>query len=140
MKAVGGCLVVVLWVAMPRYRVNSGDRMRLVYLDEKGEAKLPPLGHWIINTLLPEEEIVHAGINSLKLGKPVLCSLGIGQSLVQQANDDIANGKIGNFYSPYDNLGIDNPMSGVYILLLHSCLGADGVSHRRVPDSLDRIV
>lgn len=115
MKAVWGCLVAVLWIGMPRYRVHSGDRVRLVYLDDNGKAKLPPLGHWIINTILPEEEIVHTGIFCMRLGKPISRYLGIGQGLVRQANDDIASGKIHNFYTPYDNLGLDNPMSGVYV-------------------------
>lgn len=37
------CFVLCLWMAMPRYRIDSGDRVRLVYLDEKGTAKHPPL-------------------------------------------------------------------------------------------------
>lgn len=39
MKAVWGCQVAVLWIGMPRYRVHSGDRVRLVYLDDNGKAK-----------------------------------------------------------------------------------------------------
>ena len=114
MKLVWGCLMVVLWIGMPRYRVNSGDRVRLVYFDKSGNAMLPPLGQYIVNTLFPEEEIVHIGINSLRVCKPVLHYLGIGQGLIRQANDDIASGKIQNFYAPYDSLGMENPMSGVY--------------------------
>ena len=33
-KAMWTCLAITLWVAMPRYRINSSDRVRMVYLDE----------------------------------------------------------------------------------------------------------
>lgn len=35
--------------------------------------------------------------------------MGVGGTLIAQANQDIANGKIHNFFTPYDNLGMDNP-------------------------------
>ena len=43
--------------------------------------------------------------------------MGVGGTLIVQANQDIANGKIHNFFTPYDNLGMDNPMSGVFFEL-----------------------
>mgnify|MGYP004646378433 FL=1 len=49
------------------------------------------------------------------IARPVISMMGVGDTLIAQANQDIANGKIHNFFTPYDNLGIDNPMSGVYV-------------------------
>ena len=46
---------VCLWMAMPRYRIDSNDRVKLVYLDKNGEAKHPPLTQYFINTLIPEK-------------------------------------------------------------------------------------
>ncbi len=121
MKPYWLCFVVFLWMAMPRYRINSGDRVRLVYLDEKGNAKHPPLGQYLVNTFIPEEEIVNVGIHNV----PLLKHAGIGSTLIRQANDDIANGKIRNFFYAYDNLGYENPMSGVYAQAFHDFLGND---------------
>ncbi len=121
MKPYWACFVVFLWIAMPRYRINSGDRVRLVYLDEKGNAKHPPLGQYLVNTFIPEEEIVNVGIHNV----PLLKYAGIGSTLIRQANDDIANGKIRNFFYAYDNLGYENPMSGVYAQAFHDFLGND---------------
>ena len=106
---------VCLWMAMPRYRIESNDRVRLVYLDKNGEAKHPPLTQYLINTLIPEEEIVNFGIRNLMIGRPVISMMGVGGTLIAQANQNIANGKIHNFFTPYGNLGMDNPMSCVYV-------------------------
>ena len=56
---------VCLWMAMPRYLIESSDRVRLVYLDKNGENKHPPLTQYLINTLIPEKEIVNFGIRKI---------------------------------------------------------------------------
>ena len=86
-------------MAMPRYRIDSNDRVRLVYLDKNGENKHPPLTQYLINTLIPEEEIVNFGIRNLMIARPVISMMGVGGTLIAQANQDIANGKIHNFFS-----------------------------------------
>ncbi len=122
MKPYWALFVVCLWMAMPRYRINSGDRVRLVYLDEEGNAKHPPLGQYLMNTFFPEEEIMNFGIHNVPLAKYA----GIGSSLMRQADSDIANGKIRNFYHAYDNLGWENPMSGVYVQAFNDFFGGNG--------------
>ena len=72
---------------------------------------------YLINTLIPEEEIVNFGIRNLMIGRPVISMMGVGGTLIVQANQDIANGKIHNFFTLYDNHGMDNPMSGVFFEL-----------------------
>lgn len=59
---------------------------------------------YLINTLIPEEEIVNFGIRNLMIGRPVISMMGVGGTLIVQANQDIANGKIHNFFTPYDIL------------------------------------
>ena len=59
---------------------------------------------YLINTLISEEEIVNIGIRNLMIGRPVISMMGVGGTLIVQANLDIANGKIHNFFTPYDNL------------------------------------
>lgn len=116
------CFLLCLWIAMPRYRIDSSDRVRLVYLDDEGNAKHPPLAQYLLNTFLSEEEIMNFGIHNVPLAK----YMGIGSSLIRQANDDIANGKIRNFYYAYDNLGWENPMSGAYVQAFNDFLGGNG--------------
>lgn len=117
-KAVWACMIVCLWAAMPRWRIDSGDRVRLVYLDKEGNAQHPPLLQYLANTLVPEEEVVSFGIRSAAVAK----YMGIGSTLIRQADDDAANGKIRNFLYPYDNLDAENPMSGVYAQAFHDFL------------------
>ena len=126
-KAMWACLVLVLWVAMPRYRITCGDRVRMVYLDDEGQEKHAPLSHYIVNTLIPEEEVVNLGIKSISFLRPVLsvCGMHIGGSLINQATEDIDNGKIDNFFKPYDNLGMENPMSGVYPQFFNQMQGSN---------------
>ena len=59
--------------------------------------------------------------------RPVLsmCGIHLGGSLVNQASEDIGNGKIGNFFKPYDNLGLENPLSGVYPQFFNQMLGGN---------------
>lgn len=68
-KAVWACMIVCLWAAMPRWRIDSGDRVRLVYLDKAGNAKHPPLLQYLVNTLVPEEEMVNFGIGNAAIAK-----------------------------------------------------------------------
>lgn len=121
MKPYWLCFVLCLWIGMPRYRINSGDRVRLIYLDNDGNAKHPPLGQYLMNTFFPEEEIINVGIHHATLAKYA----GIGNSLIQQVNGDIANGKINNFFYAYDNLGLENPLSGVYPQVFNQTLGGN---------------
>lgn len=125
--AIFACLVLTLWVAMPRYRIHSGDRVRMVYLDNQGNAKHSPLLYYIINTLIPEEEVVNMGVKNIGLVRPVLslCGMHIGGSLVNQASEDCGNGKISNFFKPYHNLGMESPLSGIYPQFFNQMLGCN---------------
>lgn len=124
MKAVWLGLVLVLWTSMPRYRIHSGDRVRLVYLEEDSDgfkAKHPPLAQYVLNTLLPEEEIVNAGITAARFK----CLPFLSGRLSQELDHDIDEGKRDNFFSPFDNLGWENPMSGVYAQAFNDVLGGN---------------
>lgn len=119
------CLLLTLWVAMPRWRIHSADRVRLVYIDKEGNAVHPPLSHYVLSTLLPEAEIVNLGITGVRFTAPLIREMGIGQSIISQAQDDIAAGKIGNFFAPYRRLGLCTPVCGVYTQLMNDRLGTD---------------
>lgn len=120
-------LAISLWVGMPRYRVNSSDRVRLVYLDDEGNAKHPPLSQYVLSTLMPESEIVNFAINNLRLTTTFarFFGIGVGSRMIHQAQEDCKNGKIGNFTKPYRLLGLDNPISGVYPQVFNATFGTN---------------
>lgn len=117
------CLVLCLWIAMPRYRIHTTDRVRLVYLDDEGNAKHAPFYHYLINTFIPEEEVVNLGIKNVLLIKPIAKKYGIGGPIVKQAQDDFLHFKIHNFLRPYRRLGLENPLSGVYPQVFNQYFG-----------------
>ena len=127
MKPYWLCFVLCLWIAMPRYRIHCGDRVRMVYLDDDGDVENSPLLYYAINTLIPEKEVVNLGIKCIALVRPALsvCGMHLGESLINQASEDTNNGKIGNFFSPYNNLGLENPLSGVYPQLFNQMFGGN---------------
>lgn len=112
---------------MPRYRIHCGDRVRTVYLDKEGNEEHAPLSHYLLDTFIPEEEVVNFGIMSIRLNASPLSLIGMGSnnSLVKQAKEDIANGRINNFFRPYDNLGLDNPISVVYPQCFNEVFGGN---------------
>lgn len=126
MRGVWAVLVVVLWIAMPRYRINSNDRVRLFYLNKDGEAVHPPLLQYVMNTLLPEEEIVNFTVKTIRHTGPIVHQVGhLGNRFIKDAQKDFANGKMHNFLDPYDNLGCDNPMSACYSQTFNEVFGTD---------------
>ena len=126
-KAMWVCLALVLWMAMPRCRIECGDRVRMVYLNDKGNEEHTPLLDYIINTLVPEEEVVNFGLRNIQLVRPILsiCGMHLNGLLINQASEEMDNGKISNFFKPYDNLGQDNPLSGVYPQFFNQLLGGN---------------
>ena len=118
-------LFVVLWISMPRWRIDSGDRVRLIYFDKEGNAIHPPISHYLLSTFFPEEEVVNLGITGIRFASPLIQKMHIGESLINQAKNDIADGKISNFFSPYRNLGLDNPVSAVYSQAFNQYFGTD---------------
>ena len=126
LRGLWALLVLTLWIGMPRYRTGSHDRVRLLYIDDQGEPMRPPLIQYLLATLLPEREIVNAGLKLLPLTTPLLQGHShLAGTLLRQAQDDMASGKIYNFFEPYDHLGGDNPMSGCYAQTFNDMLGTN---------------
>lgn len=118
-------LALTLWIAMPRYRIDSSDRVRLLYLNGNGEPVHPPLLQYALATLLPEEEIVNVGLKGISITAPFLRYLGVGNSLIRQVKEDIAYGRGDNFLTPYQRLWPDNPMSGCYAQVFNDKLNTN---------------
>ena len=100
-KATIGILLVAMFCVLPRYRYNTSDRVRLIYQDKQGNAKLPPLSHYLVNVLLPEEEICNIGIWCARLAPQGIPWDGW---ILQEFRHDDKKGNIGNFYHPFESL------------------------------------
>ena len=125
MRAVWATMILLVWVALPRWRIDTSDRVRLIYFDKNGQAVHPPLSQYLLNVLIPESEVVNLGITAVKYAPSAIGKLQLATSLVNQAQNDIGNGKIGNFFSTYRSLGLNTPMSGGYAQMFNDNLGTD---------------
>lgn len=109
-------LWTLLWAAvvcgLPRYVPLPSDRVRLYYAED-GKIVLPPLSHWIVNAVIPEEELCNIGIATASVSGPIM---GAGGGIMKDFNHDSRAGKIGNFTVPYSRLTweLESPMSGAY--------------------------
>ena len=91
-----------LFCVMPRYRTNTSDRIQLIYQNKKGDVVLPPISHYLINVLFPEEELMNLGVWGARFG--ATCFPSVGGSILKQFQSDDRNLKIWNFYRPYSKL------------------------------------
>ena len=54
--------LITLLYSFPRFRVGTDDRVQLIYWNDAGEVRHPPLLHYLAAALLPEEEVMNIGI------------------------------------------------------------------------------
>lgn len=107
-------MVVTLFIAMPRYRTNSSDRVQLIYQDSEGHATTPPLYQYLANTIVPEEEAMSWGLRvAAILPREAMSSLS--KSLINQYKDEYRSCGNRCFTRPIRSLrwSTSNPMSGV---------------------------
>lgn len=105
-----GCLALLL---MPRPFALPSDRVRHLYFNEKGEIVNPPLSHWLLNLILPEETMTAIG-SAIPL-TPLRSWLPIGESILKDYDTELASGSllnIGKVYS-HNSLAFESPLSGV---------------------------
>ena len=96
-----GILSVALFCFLPRYRYNTSDRVQLIYQDKDCQPECPPLSHYLVNVLLPEEEICNIGIWCARL---VPKSTPLSGWILDEFRHDDKLGKVGNFYRPFERL------------------------------------
>lgn len=82
-KIIVWALILCIFVAVPNYFRRG--RTQLVYLNEKGERISTPIVVYIVNALLPEEELMNVGMKATALLpsetlSPVFKNLGAGLS------------------------------------------------------------
>lgn len=109
---------IALLLSLPRYFALPTDRVRHYYLDKQGKIKLPPVHHWLLNVILPEEELCNLGIIGAKVAGPMV---GIGQPLMNNLYTEHDRGTLNKMLSPYSALSgkFENPMSSAYVQTLN---------------------
>ncbi len=115
-------LLISLWVAMPRWRTGCTDRVRLLYMDNAGNIKHPPLSQYLLNVLMPENEMVNFGLLGIRFSIIGDKTLHISPTLLKQANGTIHDGHTSDFLKPYF-MGTSNPMSGIWAQVFNDCFG-----------------
>lgn len=94
-------LSVALFCVLPRFRYNTGDRVRLIYQDENCNPVLPPVSHYLFNVLFPEEEICNFAIMGVRL---IPNNMPMVDWLVQEFKYDDSKGNIKNFGKCFSDL------------------------------------
>lgn len=110
-----GVLLLALFCTMPRYRLHTSDRVQLIYQTADAQPRRAPMHHYLLNVLLPEEEVCNLGISSVRiLGK--LPVIKMGKSILEDFSMEVERGNMRRLTRPYRQLnwGGDFVMSGVY--------------------------
>ena len=116
-----GVLCFVWIISLPRYLPLKRDRIRHYYLNKQNKIKRPPFHHWLLNAILPEEELCNIGIKFSKFVAPMI---GIGKGLKENLKFAKANGTLKNMLRSYWKLerNFENPMSAAYVQGLNQFL------------------
>ena len=107
-------LLIVLFCTMPRYRLNTSDRVQLIYQTEDAKPRHAPIHHYMVNVLLPEEEICNFGICGARVLKKT--PIKIAGWLLDEFSMEVERGNIRKLTKPYRQLNWSGNfvMSGVY--------------------------
>ena len=110
-----------LILSFPRYLPTKKDRIKHYYLNKNNKIRRPPLHHWFLNTILPEEELCNIGIKFSKIVAPMM---GIGKDLRENLKFAKENCSLNNMLKPYWKLerNFENPMSAAYVQGLNQLL------------------
>lgn len=110
------CLLCALTLLlMPRPFVLPTDRVRLIYLDEKGKRTSTPALYWLAELVIPEETLCAIGTIGTIFLNPIKQLIPISRSLMNNFDEEVRTLRILKFGTPYrnNNLALEAPMSGV---------------------------
>ena len=121
-------LALAIFIAIPNYFQRG--RSLLIYLNDKGERISTPLSIYAINALLPEEELMNAGVKLTAILPPASLSpvfKNLGSRFIRDAQKDFWNGMAHTFYAPYNRLSLQgsNPGSFAIAQAINEMLGTD---------------
>lgn len=109
-------------VSLPRYFAWPTDRVRHYYISNDGDITLPPLHHWLLNVVLPEEELCNIGIMTARFAGPMV---GIKSALMDNLREERERGTLKRMMTPYSALSksFESPMSAAYVQGLNQTVG-----------------
>lgn len=102
-------LLIAIVIAIPNYFRRG--RTRIIYINSEGHSCTTPLGAYLVNAILPEEEIMNLAV---KLNAIVPSS---GNKLVVDALHDFWTGRCWAFYRPYNRLSLQGSNPGSLAVL-----------------------
>ena len=127
-----GVLAVSIFIAIPNYFQRG--RTQLVYLGDDGKRVGTPLPVYLINAILPEEELMNAGMKATAILPPASLSpvfRNLGSRFIRDAQHDFWNGMALTFYTPYNVLSLQgsNPGSFAIAQAMNETMGTnyDGI-------------
>lgn len=110
-------LALLIFIAIPNYFQRG--RSQLIYLNDQGERISTPLSVYAINALLPEEELMNAGMKLTAILPPASLSpvfKNLGSRFIRDAQKDFWNGMALTFYAPYNRLSLQGSNPGSFAI------------------------
>lgn len=110
-------LALAIFIAIPNYFQRG--RSQMIYLNDKGERISTPWTIYAINALLPEEELMNAGMKLTAILPPASLSpvfKNLGSRLIRDAQKDFWNGMALTFYAPYNRLSLQGSNPGSFAI------------------------
>ena len=110
-----GILLFSIWMTLPNY--FDRGRTRLVYLNEEGVKRNPPLCVYVANVLFPEKEVMNFCLKTNALFPSALAHrIGIGGALLSDARNDFWSGKTDSYYNAYNRLSLTGSNPGSFTI------------------------
>ena len=127
-RLMAALLAFWIYCAIPNY--NQRGRTQLIYLNDEGEPINTPMPVYLVNALLPEEELMNAGMKATALLPPASLSpvfKNLGSRFIREAQYDFWHGMALTFYAPYNVLSLQgsNPGSFAIAQAMNESLGTD---------------
>lgn len=121
-------LILCIFIAIPNYFQRG--RTQLIYLDKEGERVCTPLHIYLINALLPEEEMMNFGLKATAVLPPESLSpvfKNLGSHFIREAQSDFWHGYAFGFYTPYNSLSLQGSNPGTFTIAqaINENLGTD---------------
>ena len=110
-------LILCIFIAIPNYYRRG--RTQLIYLDKNGEKISTPQHIYLINALLPEEELMNFGLKATAVLPPESLSpvfKNLGSRFIREAQSDFWHGYAIGFYTPYNRLSLQCSNSGTFTI------------------------
>lgn len=127
-KFIAWGLVLCIFIAIPNYFQRG--RTQLIYLDKEGGQMRTPAHIYLLNALVPEEELMNFGMKATALFPPEsFCPVFkyLGSRFIREAQKDFWSGRALSFYAPYNRLSLQGSNPGTFAIAqaMNEYIGTD---------------